>query len=72
MARLTEFEEDNWLLSEANKRLEKNGEKNTVSLDDVMNHLGISESEIRNVDKGKDEQYCIKQREYDSNEHSCF
>ena len=23
MARLTEFEEDNWLLSEANKRLEK-------------------------------------------------
>ena len=72
MARLTEFEEDNWLLSEANKRLEKNGEKNTVSFDDLMKHLGISESEIRNVDKGKDEQYCIKQRGYDSNEHSCF
>lgn len=55
MARLTEFEEDNWLLPEANKRLEKNGEKNTVSFDDLMKHLGISESEIRNVDKGKDE-----------------
>lgn len=55
MARLTEFEEDNWLLSEANKRLENNGEKNTVSFDDVMKHLGISESEIRDVDKGKDE-----------------
>ena len=55
MARLTEFEEDNWLLSEANKRLENNGEKNAVSFDDVMKHFGISESEIRNVDKGKDE-----------------
>ena len=52
---LIETEEDNWLLSEANKRLEKNGEKNTVSFDDVMKHFGISESEIRNVDKGKDE-----------------
>ena len=52
---LIETEEDNWLLSEANKRLENNGEKNAVSFDDVMKHFGISESEIRNVDKGKDE-----------------
>ena len=43
---MTEFEEDNWLLSEVNKRLENNGEKNAVSFDDVMKHLGISEAEI--------------------------
>lgn len=43
---LIETEEDNWLLSEVNKRLENNGEKNAVSFDDVMDHLGISESEI--------------------------
>ena len=43
---MIETEEDNWLLSEVNKRLENNGEKNAVSFDDVMDHLGISESEI--------------------------
>ena len=44
--RLTEIEEDYFLLLEANKRLEGNEEKKTVSFDSVMKHLGISETEI--------------------------
>lgn len=44
--RLTEIEEDYFLLLEANRRIEENGDKNTVSLDSVMDHLGISKEEL--------------------------
>ena len=44
--RLTEIEEDYFLLLEANKRIEENGDKQTVSFDSVMRTLGISEQEL--------------------------
>ena len=44
--RLTELEEDYFLLLEANKRIEENGDKQTVSFDSVMRNLGISEQEL--------------------------
>ena len=44
--RLTEIEEDYFLLLEANRRIEENGDKKTVSLDSVMDHLGISKVEL--------------------------
>ena len=44
--RLTEIEEDYYLLLEANRRLEADGNNKTVSLDTVMNDLGISEDEL--------------------------
>ena len=44
--RLTEIEEDYFLLLEANKRLDDNGNKEAVSYDSVMKHLGISEAEL--------------------------
>lgn len=44
--RLTEIEEDYYLLLEANRRLEADGNNKTVSLDTVMNELGISEDEL--------------------------
>lgn len=44
--RLTEIEEDYSLLLEANRRIEENGDKKTVSLDSVMDHLGISKEEL--------------------------
>lgn len=44
--RLTEIEEDYFLLLEANKRLDDNGNKETVSYDSVIKHLGISEAEL--------------------------
>lgn len=44
--RLTEIEEDYFLLLEANKRMEDNGNKETISFDSVMNNLGISEAEL--------------------------
>ena len=44
--RLTEIEEDYYLLLEANRRLEADGNNKTVSLDTVMNELGISEEEL--------------------------
>lgn len=45
-ARLTEIEENYFLLLEANRRIEENGDKKTVSLDSVMDHLGISKEEL--------------------------
>lgn len=45
-ARLTEIEEDYFLLLEANKRMEDNGNKKTISFDSVMSNLGISEDEL--------------------------
>ncbi|MEE0038140.1 MAG: type II toxin-antitoxin system Phd/YefM family antitoxin [Lachnospiraceae bacterium] len=44
--RLTEIEENYFLLLEANRRIEENGDKKTVSLDSVMDHLGISKEEL--------------------------
>ena len=44
--RLTEIEEDYYLLLEANGRIEENGDNKTVSLDSVMNHLGINKEEL--------------------------
>lgn len=48
--RLTEIEEDYFLLLEANKRMEDNGNKQTIPLDSVMCKLGISEDEIFNME----------------------
>ena len=44
--RLTEIEEDYFLLLEANRRIVENGDKKTVSLDSVMDHLRISKEEL--------------------------
>ena len=44
--RLTEIEEDYFLLLEANKRIEENVDNKTVSFDAVMNNLGISKEEL--------------------------
>ena len=51
--RLTEIEEDYFLLLEANKRMEDNVNKTTISFDSMMSNLGISEAELseaENVD----------------------
>ena len=48
--RLTEIEEDYYLLLEANKRLEENGENKTISIDHVMADLGIKEDELLNTE----------------------
>lgn len=48
--RLTEIEEDYILLLEANKRMEDNENNKTLSMDSVMKDLGISESELSNVE----------------------
>lgn len=44
--RLTEIEEDYYLLLEANKRMEDNGNNKTISFDSVMRNLEISEDEL--------------------------
>ncbi len=44
--RLMEIEEDYFLLLEANKRMEANGNNKTISYDSVMSDLGISEDEL--------------------------
>ena len=44
--RLTEIEEDYFLLLEANKRMEDNENHKTLSFDSVMSNLGISEDEL--------------------------
>lgn len=44
--RLTEIEEDYFLLLEANKRMEDNENNETISFDAVMNNLGISEDDL--------------------------
>ena len=48
--RLTEIEEDYFLLLEANKRMEDNGNNKTISFDSVMSNLGISEDELLNTE----------------------
>ena len=49
-ARLTEIEEDYFLLLEANKRLEDNKNNKTIPFDSVMNNLGISEEELSEME----------------------
>ncbi len=44
--RLTEIEEDYFLLLEANKRIEENGDKDTIPIDAVITDLGISKEEL--------------------------
>lgn len=44
--RLTEIEEDYFLLLEANKRMEDNVNQRTISFDSMMNNLRISEAEL--------------------------
>lgn len=48
--RLTEIEEDYFLLLEANRRMESNGNNETISFDSVMNNLGINEDEFLDVE----------------------
>jgi antitoxin StbD len=45
--RLSEIEENYYLLSEAQARVEKSGDKPTVTDAEVMKELGIKEEEIR-------------------------
>ena len=47
-ARLTEIEEDYYLLLEANARLEKS--EKTIPFSDVLKNLGIDESEVLNAE----------------------
>lgn len=48
--RLTEIEEDYFLLLEANKRIEDNGNRGTIPMDTVLENLGISEDEIAGME----------------------
>lgn len=48
--RLTEIEEDYMLLLEANSRLEASGEKQGISFENVLVHLGISEKELEEAE----------------------
>lgn len=49
--RLTEIEEDYFLLLEANKRMEDNGNNKTISFDSVMRNLGIGEDELLDTEE---------------------
>ena len=49
--RLTEIEEDYFLMLEANKRIEENGCNRTVSFDSVMSNLGISDDELLDAEE---------------------
>ena len=48
--RLTEIEENYFLLLEANKRMEDKGNHKTLSFDSVMSNLGISEDELLDME----------------------
>lgn len=48
--RLTEIEEDYYLLLEANKRIKENGDKKTIPITDVLINLGIDKDEIMNTE----------------------
>ena len=49
--RLTEIEEDYFLLLEANKRMEDNGNNKAISFDSVMRNLGIGEDELLDTEE---------------------
>ncbi|ESL04490.1 prevent-host-death family protein [Catonella morbi ATCC 51271] len=44
--RLTEIEEEYFLLLEANKRIESNTSKKTISMSEIMSNLGITDAEL--------------------------
>ncbi|WP_443598535.1 type II toxin-antitoxin system Phd/YefM family antitoxin [Agathobacter sp.] len=48
--RLTEIEEDYFLLLEATKRIEANGDKKVIPIDAVMTDLGISKEELMDTE----------------------
>ncbi len=48
--RLTEAEEDNYLLIEAIERLQKNDDKPGVSMDEIMADLGITQKDLDAID----------------------
>ena len=48
--RLTEIEEDYYLLLEANRRMEENGDNKTISMDSVMKNLGITKEELMDAE----------------------
>lgn len=48
--RLTEIEEDYFLLLEANKRMEDSGNNKSISFDSVMSNLGIREEELLDME----------------------
>lgn len=50
--RLTEIEEDYFLLLEVNKRMEENDDNKTIPFDSVMDNLGISEDELLDTEDG--------------------
>lgn len=50
-ARLTGIEEDYFLLVEANKRIEENGDKAALPMEAVMANLGINEEDLSNAEE---------------------
>ncbi len=48
--RLTEIEEDNILLAEAYKRLEKNGDQAGIPFEEVMANLGITWGDLDSIE----------------------
>ena len=48
--RLTEIEEDYFLLLEATKRIGANGDKKVIPIDAVMTDLGISKEELMDTE----------------------
>lgn len=48
--RLTEIEEDYFLLLEANKRMEENDDNKTILFDSIMDNLGISEDALLDME----------------------
>lgn len=49
-ARLSEIEEDYALLLEATERLAENSNQSTLSFDEVMSNLGISEEDLNDAE----------------------
>ena len=49
-SRLTEIEENYFLLLEANNRIESNKDKPTLSFESVISNLGISENELSDME----------------------
>lgn len=49
-ARLTEIEEDYYLLLEANRRMESCENSKTIPFDSVMRNLGIKEDELLDME----------------------
>lgn len=48
--RLTDIEEDYFLLLEANRRIEENGDKEIISMNNLMHNLGVNEEELTDME----------------------